>query len=217
MATPNKITWNDFEKITKESIKRHSDLTVASYGKVANYLKDAKGVARPFLSKSLVDLEGVFMGGHQFIFDCKVITESQSFPVLPYYQKKKYKRQLDHLMTRSAFGVVSGFFIHFNRRELAKVWHDAITYFLPVHPGLPLWREMNEKQGGYINRYDMYEHAVPVEWSVPPRCQKLYPQIGQVLWHLKDSGTFDVDGGIYELEENPEGLSDEAPERPEDN
>lgn len=119
--------------------------------------------------QSLPDFEGVFSGGRQFIIEAKVCSQAS----LSLDDLKVTERQIQHLIRRSRFGVITALAIHWNPRELKTKSDEAETWLFPVHHALGFWVDPPKR----INREKDVEHAVKVEWNIAPGKRKLSPDI----------------------------------------
>ena len=135
---------------------------------------------------SLPDIEGIVgTGGWQFIAECKVCSGA-SFPLRKYTEaKKNSRRQLEHMLTRAQYGVTCFFLLHFNSRKTKTIEQHAVTYAVPVHYNLPLWREFAARERMVIGRNECRDDdvAVEVQWNtIGDRGRKLRPDVyGTVL------------------------------------
>ena len=172
----------EWEKICKDELRRLAklgQLCWGSYG-VKAYMDPETKQWRP--KRSLPDIEGILPGGRQWMFDCKVV--SQSSWIYESSDRKSQLAQKEHMMDRSKFGGIGFFLVHFPERVLdSKSW-DQSTWAVPVneHNGLWLGSHPNTSR---LHRDQMHLFAHPVEWGKFGRSRTLRPDIMQAI---KDVG-----------------------------
>ena len=116
--------------------------------------------------RSLPDFEGVHANGNQFIFDCKVCSQS-SFGLSEYRAETKGSkvRQLRHMLERSQFGVTCFFLMHWNQRQLKTFSEAAETFLFPIDASHEFWDEFAQGEIRKITREDCRAIGVEVEWN----------------------------------------------------
>lgn len=142
--------------------------------------------------QSLPDFEGIELGGHQFVMECKVCSAA-SFPL----DSDKFKdRQLRHMLKRSAFGAVSFLLLHFKERELKTKSEPARTIAFPVDPEHPFWLQFSRGEVKRITKLDAEQYGEAVHWTVLPRCRKESPDILDAIDRIRSRGG-DRDRTVY--------------------
>ena len=183
VETPPKLKSREFEALCildSTWSKNHGEYCMGRYGVQAAIMGNESGgfTSRPI--RSLPDFEGVLPSGRQFIFDAKVIS-SASFPLHTAYLKK---RQIDHLISRSAFGVISFLLIHFNRRELKTKMDPQFTCAFPVSCELTFWDDFMEGEQLTLSRELAKEQGIEVPWWIPKHSKKPRPYLSLAIDRL---------------------------------
>lgn len=131
---------------------------------------------------SLPDFEGLLANPMQpFIFDCKVCSaSSMDLSKL----RTERKKQVTHMLERSRFGAVCFFAIYFKERELKTKFAPASAWAFPVHFLHPLWRQFATHAITTITRLACEEYAVPIQFTIPPRCRTPRPDIVSAVRQL---------------------------------
>lgn len=166
----NRLTGGQFEEFIVARAKKYQAVKLAHvkrYGVQATRRKNDFGNFEWQVIPSKPDFEGVYRGGYQFMFDCKVVS-SASFPLAKYRDDVKgaRRRQLTFMLERSEYGVKCFFLMHWNRRELAKRTEPSITWAFPIHPKIPFWREFLDGERRSITRSDCEEIGKLIPWNV---------------------------------------------------
>lgn len=156
---------SDLEKIVTERLHQERQAGRASVGRYG--VQAARSKDDWIIMQSLPDFEGVFAGGRQLIFDCKVCGQA-SFGLSDYRRETggARARQLKHMLERAEFGATCFFLIHWAERRLAKRTDPPITYALPVHPHLRLWEEFAAAERKRLTRDDCEFHGCEVPWTL---------------------------------------------------
>lgn len=81
----------------------------------------------------------------------------------------KKRRQLKHMLSRSKYGAVCFFLIHWNSRELKTKTNPSTTVAIPVHHSMSFWQQF--EQGGVksISRDLSFQLGTIVEWNTLTR------------------------------------------------
>lgn len=175
-----------FEQLVLERLRSSRECDAGRYGVQTTVIgSNNDGTPRLVAIKSLPDIEGVFDGGRQFIFDCKVCSAA-SFDLTKYRltdeQKGSKSRQLSHMLSRAGHGAVCFFLIHWNARELKTKTEGAETYAFPVRRDHQFWKDFLASETATIRRADCYEYGVKVEWDLAhERERKERPNVLQAI------------------------------------
>ena len=181
--TPALLDGRRFEQLTQSRVDALKEQKVAHFGRYGVQCSilqtNHDGTVQAQVMSSLPDFEGVYKGGHQAIWDCKVCSQA-SFPLNSYRDKvgsKGKRRQLTHMLERASHGVVCFFLIHWNERALKTRTDAPFTCAFPVHPYHPFWSafEMGEEKS--INRTHCEMFAPTIEWSTWGREQIARPDV----------------------------------------
>ena len=148
--------------------------------------------------QSLPDFEGVTGFGTQFIFDCKVCSQS-SFDLSKYRAEIRgpKSRQLRHMQKRSRFGVPCFFLMHWNSRKGVTFEEPAKTYLFPVEES-EFWHAFERAEKRSITRKDCIDFGVECKWSIygkgrKPRPDVLPPVLARIeagMWQRSESALF---------------------------
>jgi penicillin-binding protein-related factor A (putative recombinase) len=148
--------------------------------------------------QSLPDFEGVTSFGAQFIFDCKVCSQS-SFDLSKYNKEVKgpKSRQLRHMQKRARFNVPCFFLMHWNSRSGKTFSEPAETYLFPVEDS-EFWDAFERAEKRSITRKDCREYGVVCKWSIygngrKPRPEIIQPVLARIetgVWKLKEAELF---------------------------
>jgi len=149
-----------------DTTKRAGTATAGRYGVMASLL-DGKWQPRA----SLPDIEGILAGGRQFIFDCKVCSQSSQRIDQDAWGSMR-GRQISHMLDRSDLGAICFLLVHFNPRELKTRTDPEETFAVQVHRKVDLWSEFGTQQRKSISR----------EW-----CRIYLPVSCRVAWELPSS------------------------------
>jgi penicillin-binding protein-related factor A (putative recombinase) len=176
-----------FEEITLQRLKKIEDRGEGCFGRYGVQFavtgRNPDGTATGHVMQSLPDFEGVLSPtGRHVIWDNKV-TSQASFDLSPYRMstKGKKRRQFEHMMRRSVSGAICGFLIHWNERETKTRKDKAITYWLPIHASMRLWREFDCGELKTLRRDHCEAHGYEVEWNKYERERKYRPDLLGVL------------------------------------
>jgi len=166
---PARLRGKEFEDIIVTrlwTLKRERKAAIGRYGVMANVLgRDASGNAIAQLMPSLPDFEGVFgSNARQVTFDAKVCS-SASWILSAYRDRGCKQRQLSHLYERAAFGAVTFFLLHWNRRELKTKTDAQVTFAVPVHEDILFWKAFEAGSEKQLTRTHCEDFGVPVPWS----------------------------------------------------
>lgn len=164
---PTELTGSKFEEHTLTALERIEKKELGTFGR---YGVQAVHTGKEWqIMQSLPDFEGIF-GTRQIIFDCKVCTQA-SFPWVKYRESTggPRSRQLRHLRKRSRFGVVCGFLLHWNARELKTKAEPAVTFWLPVQDSSPYWELVEQGEIKSLTREDCRSMGVEVPWQIHDR------------------------------------------------
>lgn len=169
------LKGTEFQRITKDRCAEYAEMGIAhigEYGVQGTFFNDKW---QPI--QSLPDFEGVAASGMQFIFDCKVCSQS-SFALAPYRDnttpKGKRFRQLKHMRTRARFSVPCFFLLHWNARVLVKSSLPPETYIFPIYDN-EFWDEFDQAKVQSITRDDCDRFGVKVEWNLIGRARTYRP------------------------------------------
>ena len=173
---PASLKAKEWEQECLESfswIKKRNYGHMSRYGVSASFMK---GEWRPI--SSLPDFEGVLnhdgMVGRQFIFDCKVCS-GPSFPLTKLREERK--RQLIHMLDRADVGAICFFAVWFNAHTTTSNHYPPESWAFPVYREHPLWSNFAQGFGSTITRLACEEYAVPIQWQVPPRGNRIRPDL----------------------------------------
>ncbi len=167
MNGPNEISGKDFEKRIRAEItscEKKGILVGEKNGVMAAQIwRDSK--REVFTTRSMPDMTGATRDGKRFDFDAKVCG-GVSFPLTPYADKGKRRRQLTHGYRYSAVGSIQGFLIHFTAREAGKrsPRREPGTWFVPINRDLEFWIEFERGEHKSITRDKVAENSTKVEW-----------------------------------------------------
>jgi hypothetical protein len=166
------LLMNEAKRLEKDGI-----LTMGRYGTMVSMVDDA-WLPVP----SLPDFEGVRSSGRQFIIEAKVCSQ----PSFRIQNDKIKQKQLRHMLKRSRFNADCYVLIHFNARLGATFYEPAFTVAMPILDGAGGWAagwaqfaECKEKDTEFpgLTRQLAQELGIPVKWHIPPRANKLRPDL----------------------------------------
>ena len=166
------LLMNEAKRLEKEGI-----LTMGRYGTMVSMVDDA-WLPVP----SLPDFEGVRSSGRQFIIEAKVCSQ----PSFRIQSDKIKQKQLRHMLKRSRFNADCYVLIHFNARLGRTFYEPAFTVAMPILDGAGGWAagwaqfaECKEKDTEFpgLTRQLAQELGIPVKWHIPPRANKLRPDL----------------------------------------
>lgn len=181
----NLTKGTDLEDLVLERLDYESKAgngTGGRYGVKAVYTPPRFNGDNPWkIIKSYPDIEGVLVGGRQWICECKVRSGS-SFSLA---DDKFTDNQYRHLRNRGRLGVVSFILIHFNERELTKEIDPAQTWAVPVAPGMALWEQFESGELRSLSRSACAEQGERVEWTILPGQRKARPDILEAVRRLR--------------------------------
>jgi hypothetical protein len=166
------LLMNEAKRLEKDSI-----LTMGRYGTMVSMVDDA-WLPVP----SLPDFDGARANGRQFIIEAKVCSQ----PSFRIQNDKIKQKQLRHMLKRSRFNVDCYVLIHFNARLGRTFYEPAFTVAMPILDGACGWAagwaqfaECKEKYTEFpgLTRQLAQELGIPVKWHIPPRSNKLRPDL----------------------------------------
>jgi len=198
------LTGREFEELCNErgyALHNQGAVDMNRYGVMANYKGFSNGKPDIQVLRSLPDFEGVLPpSGRQFIFDCKVCSQS-SFDLRPYQEDGDRRRQLLHLLDREEYGCITFLFFHLNDRELKTKNDIRATVALPVSRRMRVWHESETKARPRLSRQEIIDLGVSVEWDKPGLDRKdrpdLYGAIMGVSKYLEELNRVDAGGNTF--------------------
>lgn len=140
-------------------LEKQGVMSLGRYGVLVSLIN---GEWKP--TPSYPDLEGdIAPDGRHFIAEAKVVSSS-SFKIA--HEDHFKESQKKHLYRRSKVGAACFLIIHFNQRELKKCTILQRTYAVPVHPELPLWKDLEAGKISTISPESLEEYgAIVVNWT----------------------------------------------------
>lgn len=186
---------NSFEDLLMKDAKSLEKKGVLTMGRYPVASVMIAGSSRPMQVPSLPDFEGVFPDGSQFIFEAKVCSDG-AFRIV----KDKIKpKQVDHLVKRSRFNVLTFIMFHFNERLTATMYEPPVTVAFPVSAvdkgGDPMWEAYaSDKKGTYVRalpRAEVLAGGVEVSWHLPPRATVQRPNLQALFEKIRPTRKFD--------------------------
>lgn len=186
---PGKLGNNgkEFEKLILAAGARLEKQGILKVGHYGTQVSMVKGKWMPI--PSFPDFDGVEAGGYQFVLEAKVCSKSQ-FEVQPKIVKQ---RQIKHMIEKSKLGVPCGIIMHLNERKMKTDYDPPSTWIIPIHheKGWEGWRRYAERKKDdktpydRLNREEIAEMGIKVDWVIWPRCTKAYPDLRAMLYRLR--------------------------------
>lgn len=187
---PAKLLGKEFEAFVDDRGKQLRAAGIASigrYGTTAVHMMNQQTRRLELTAiPSKPDFEGVNHQGRQFIFDCKVCSQSK-FDLQPYRSSTKGSKakQLRFMLERAEFGVPCFFLIHWNRRELVTKTDVQQTWAVYVRANDPYWTAVENGEISSMTRGDCETLGRRVRWFIPPRCRNVVPDLADAVPMLR--------------------------------
>lgn len=181
--TPNRLKGVDLEDLCKRDIDKCQKHGIGTMDKCGVQVRwdDRHNRWQPI--KSLVDFNGVVVGGREFNLECKVCSDA-SFALGDNMFKE---RQLSFLLRRAKFRALSILLIHFNKRQLKTAVNPPFTVAIPVCPTHPLWKAVLAGQLKRIRRDIAEDVGQIVRWRKWPKGRTFLPDVSRMLINLMES------------------------------
>jgi len=166
MTTMTKLSGTEFEGIVQDRLQKYRQNKIADIRRSGVQATMRSGGEWQVIP-SRPDFEGVFRGPVPVCFDCKVCSQA-SFNLAPYRDETRgsRRRQLNYMFDKSLYDVRCFFLFHWNARILKTKEEAAITYAMPVHPEMEIWREFLSADLRSLSRDDCARHGVEVPWTL---------------------------------------------------